>query len=665
MMLAVTLVAVLGLMTAGSASAEQVAPDGVEQSPGSHLPVQFIVTQVGNTQFTTITFEGGGFSGTGTHGIAPTAGVTFSANSLLLIDFDAGGSGNIANEPSGDAVAFWLTGTLITLTFSQPTSDVSLFYSSSVPVSLQAFDAGAILLQTVNGPAQHNDSCVGDPNGSFCNYSPLSINTGMNVIASVTFNGVLNQTVIDDFKFSNNLIPDAMDDVADDTVTNQPVAIAVLANDDLGDEPAMVTVTTPPANGMTSQVACDMATEANKGNCLVTHTPNAGFGGDDFFIYTLTDFNGDTDTARVDVFVDGTIAVAEPDGDNNVVVSAGAGDPNNPNIVTMSYTKVDVAGQVDFFVCAAPALRETWGHGYGKFGFFKPKFINVQTILDAAGEECADVRAKVPDPIYFSPTQRVLPNPNLSDADREDLYFGKEPEDFEARANLRWVIGIIDSDVVNTGVALIEANSAQVAAVGYEGQCFDDTVPDRPDVREFRGVMGGASIDPPERIRVFRTTTWECNRSRAGRRSTTHISAFNMRNHHFSKIGFKVETFLSLVQLRSEIKRELKSTSCEFDVTAELNALKAQVKRTKLAFLRARTPEQVLDNALPEFVELTFQTVSFPACLSNIGARLAELAGGATFTACDYSGHPVDRVQADCPIAQDVLDVIISEPPSP
>ena len=134
-----------------------------------------------------------------------------------------------------------------------------------------------------------------------------------------------------------------------------------------------------------------------------------------------------------------------------------------------------------------------------------------------------------------------------------------------------------------------------------------------------------------------------------------------MLNDHFSSFGYKLETVLSLIGLYSEVKKELKSTDCEVNVKSELKALKSQIKKTKKVFLKARTAQQVLTKAVPEFDELLLQTVNFPSCPDNVGARFAELAGAAAFMACDYSGHPVDRVKADCPISPDVLDVIISD----
>ena len=84
---------------------------------GAFVP---FVTQVGDTILTTIDFEGlGDQQVIGT--IIP--GVTFSSNCLSLVDFDAGGSGNFANEPSPDTIAFFLTGNGCTITFTDPISD--------------------------------------------------------------------------------------------------------------------------------------------------------------------------------------------------------------------------------------------------------------------------------------------------------------------------------------------------------------------------------------------------------------------------------------------------------------------------------------------------------------------------------------------------------------
>src|SRR5215208_4681796 len=49
--------------------------------------------------------------GTGSFGSSGTDyGISFGTSALSIIDEDAGGSGNIANEPSPDTVAFFLSG---------------------------------------------------------------------------------------------------------------------------------------------------------------------------------------------------------------------------------------------------------------------------------------------------------------------------------------------------------------------------------------------------------------------------------------------------------------------------------------------------------------------------------------------------------------------------
>ena len=54
-------------------------------------------------------FYNGGLGGNGS-GPGPNFGVTFSSNSLAIIDADAGGTGNIGGEPTPDTVLFFLTG---------------------------------------------------------------------------------------------------------------------------------------------------------------------------------------------------------------------------------------------------------------------------------------------------------------------------------------------------------------------------------------------------------------------------------------------------------------------------------------------------------------------------------------------------------------------------
>jgi VCBS repeat-containing protein len=87
--------------------------------------------------------------------------------------------------------------------------------------------------------------------------------------------------------------PDAVDD-PDSTNEDTAVTVNVLANDsDPDGNPLSVASVTQPANG----------SAVNNGDGTVTYTPNADFNGADSFTYTISDGNGGTDTATVNVTV--------------------------------------------------------------------------------------------------------------------------------------------------------------------------------------------------------------------------------------------------------------------------------------------------------------------------------------------------------------------------
>jgi uncharacterized repeat protein (TIGR01451 family) len=94
--------------------------------------------------------------------------------------------------------------------------------------------------------------------------------------------------------------PVAEDDIAD-TEEDTPVTIDVLANDsDIDGGTLTVSEVTQGANGLVTNNGGD-----------VTYTPNADFNGSDSFTYTVSDGNGGTDTATVNVTVIRTHAVIE------------------------------------------------------------------------------------------------------------------------------------------------------------------------------------------------------------------------------------------------------------------------------------------------------------------------------------------------------------------
>lgn len=128
-------------------------------------------------------------------------GVTFSPATLAIIDSDAGGSGNFANEPSANTVMFFLDANNAILNFASGfTNGFSFFYSSSRAVSVNVYDglnATGNLLGTLNLSAQFAANCGGDPTGQFCNWTAVGVSfNGM--AKSVDFGGTANQVGFDD-----------------------------------------------------------------------------------------------------------------------------------------------------------------------------------------------------------------------------------------------------------------------------------------------------------------------------------------------------------------------------------------------------------------------------------------------------------------------------------
>lgn len=156
-----------------------------------------------NAAIVTLDFEGVGdvqevgnfYNG----GAGTNYGIDFSPGSLSIIDADAGGTGNIGNEPSPDTVLFFLdAGSAIMNVAAGFTTGFSFFYSSVNDAgSVNVYDAlngGGTLLASLNLAALGFGP--GDPNGAFSNWAAIGVlfaGTAM----SVDFGGVANQIAFD------------------------------------------------------------------------------------------------------------------------------------------------------------------------------------------------------------------------------------------------------------------------------------------------------------------------------------------------------------------------------------------------------------------------------------------------------------------------------------
>ena len=148
-------------------------------------------------------------AGTGSLGSGPGSnyGVSFSAGGIAVIDTDAGGSGNFANEPSPETGATWTTsnGLVIDVAGGFETG-FSFFYASATSGTVSVYDGldatgnvlGVISLARTPG----GTSCMGDPTGTFCEFDPAGVAfTG--VAKSIGFTGSATLIGLDNVTFGS------------------------------------------------------------------------------------------------------------------------------------------------------------------------------------------------------------------------------------------------------------------------------------------------------------------------------------------------------------------------------------------------------------------------------------------------------------------------------
>ncbi len=169
---------------------------------------------LGNNDLINDFYDGGtssqGYSGT-------NYGVEFGV-ALALIDSDASGSGNFANEPSESTIMFFLDANQAFMNVEAGfITGFSFYYTSAQAGVVSVYDGlngTGNLLGTVNLPINYQDNnCTGDPFGEFCNFDPIAVpfeGTAM----SVVFSGAANQIGFDDVTFGSTT-PGAIDSDGD------------------------------------------------------------------------------------------------------------------------------------------------------------------------------------------------------------------------------------------------------------------------------------------------------------------------------------------------------------------------------------------------------------------------------------------------------------------
>lgn len=150
-------------------------------------------------------FYNGGLGGNGS-GPGTNFGVDFAGDGLALIDADAGGSGNFANEPTPDTILYFLQSSPIMNVSAGFSTGFSFFYTAiNNPGIVTVYDdinGGGNVLAVINLPVT-STNCSGDPFGSFCKFDPVGV-AFAGVAKSVDFGGTGNQIGFDNITFGSS-----------------------------------------------------------------------------------------------------------------------------------------------------------------------------------------------------------------------------------------------------------------------------------------------------------------------------------------------------------------------------------------------------------------------------------------------------------------------------
>ena len=140
-------------------------------------------------------------------GAGTNYGIEFSGATLGLVDSEAGGNGNFANEPSPNTIMFFLDANNAFLNFAAGfDTGFSFFYTSSTAASVNVYDGlngTGNILATLALASQGFDNCTGDPSGSFCNFTAVGVAFAGNA-KSIDFGGTANQTGFDNITFGTD-----------------------------------------------------------------------------------------------------------------------------------------------------------------------------------------------------------------------------------------------------------------------------------------------------------------------------------------------------------------------------------------------------------------------------------------------------------------------------
>lgn len=127
------------------------------------------------------------------------------ANALALVDSDAGGSGNFANEPSGNTIMFFVSGnsTVMNVPAGFTTGFATYYTTVATTGTIEVYDGidGTGNLLGSDAMFALGSAGNGDPNGSFDTWDIASVAIGSNIARSVVFIGAADAIGFDDMIF--------------------------------------------------------------------------------------------------------------------------------------------------------------------------------------------------------------------------------------------------------------------------------------------------------------------------------------------------------------------------------------------------------------------------------------------------------------------------------
>jgi PEP-CTERM motif len=160
-------------------------------------------------------------------GAGGSLGIVFGPDSLAVVSILSGGSGNFSNAPSGETVAFFLTGAGDVMNVAAGfNTGFSFFYSATTNPGTVTVWSGlsgtGMLLATLTVPP--NGSCTPGPN--FCHWTAEGV-TFAGTAESVNFSGTANEIGFDNITLGSAT-------AGGSTATPEPATILLLGAGSLG-----------------------------------------------------------------------------------------------------------------------------------------------------------------------------------------------------------------------------------------------------------------------------------------------------------------------------------------------------------------------------------------------------------------------------------------------